>query len=99
MQVCENMQKVRDRLDELGIKWTDKSDAYITRTHLWIKGQRWSIVNGLGTYGGISIRRMPDGSYQHHNKGLLEVQIGMQEEPIGHLAAYDVLTMIYRELF
>lgn len=78
MEICEEMQKLRDWLDENKIEWEDHSETstddkeynpWICRTWFDIKNKRISVINGYYTYGGISII---DGK----NEGLLEVMGG-----------------------
>jgi len=86
--VCEEMQKLRDGLDERKIPWkdlTDKDALWICRTHFWIKGDRWSVVHGYGSYGGFSIFEK--------DKQLLECMYG-GNEPDGWLTADEVLKMV-----
>lgn len=74
MQVCKEMQKLRDWLDENKIPWEDVSEDFcrfnlnkiehemwICRTHFNIKGHKVSVINGYGTYGGVrnNLRRKP----------------------------------------
>ena len=86
--VCEEMQKLRDGLDERKIPWkdlTDKDGLWICRTHFRINGDRWSVVHGFGTYGGFS----------HFSKDskLLECMAGKMD-PVGWLTASDVFKMM-----
>lgn len=61
-RICYEMQKLRNMLDEKGIKWTDMSDEYddpfggwfIHRTHFDYAGKHISVVHGYGTYGGLT---------------------------------------------
>lgn len=86
--ICDEMQKLRDGLDERNIPWndlTDKDDLWICRTHFWIKGDRWSVIHGFGSYGGFN-------SFEK-DKQLLECKYG-GNEPIGWLTADEVLKMV-----
>ena len=70
MEVCEEMQKLRDWLDENGINWEDNSEDFsrympsnlvseykmwTVRTQFKIKNDFISVINGHGTYGGYGI--------------------------------------------
>lgn len=81
MEVCEEMQKLRDWLDENGINWEDNSEDFsrympsnlvseykmwTVRTQFKIKNDFISVINGHGTYGGYGI-------ISEENQGLLEV--------------------------
>ena len=63
----DEMTKLRDGLTAKGIKWCDKSDDFIRRTHFYVKGVRWSAIIGYGTYGSLT--------------GLLELMIGGYNDP------------------
>ena len=90
MTVCEEMQKLRDYLDSKKIEWIDKSDdwemGWICRTHFDYKGNHWSVINGLGTYGGFY-------HDEKHNAKLLELMVSCVNdgEPVGYLKAEDVI--------
>jgi len=90
MIVCEEMQKLRDYLDSKKIEWIDKSDdwemGWICRTHFDYKGNHWSVINGLGTYGGFYIN-------EKSNYGVLELMVDCVNggEPVGYLKAEDVI--------
>ena len=57
--VVEEMKKFRELLDQNGIEWIDDSEE--ERDDVWIcrtkskNHDRWSVINGIGTYGGYSI--------------------------------------------
>ena len=80
MEVCKEMQKLRDWLDENEICWEDVSEDFgkgipseidyelwICRTHFEVKGHEISVINGYGTYGGY-------GLFSKDNNGLLETK-------------------------
>ena len=64
MIIVEEMQKLRDWLDEHNIEWVDKSEEpvyleyfhrysfWMCRTHFDINGKHVSVINGYGSYGG-----------------------------------------------
>ena len=94
MEICKEMVKLRKYLDEEGIEWLDASSharLWICRTHFWVNGYRWSVVNGYGTYGGKGIL-----NENNHNQGLLELMCNYVNggEPVGWLKAYDVIDYI-----
>ena len=64
-------------------------DGGIDRTHFYHRGFKWSIVNGFGTYGGISFRH-------GINQGKLELASNAVNcgEPIGYLAAKDCIELV-----
>lgn len=99
MEVCEEMQKLRDWLDENNIDWEDASEDYfkgsiddfwICRTWFEIKGKKISVINGHGTWGGI---RFLDGK----NEGLLET-MGLDDDVIGYMTADEVIAAISEKL-
>lgn len=85
----QEMIKLRQMLDDMGIKWEDVSSHYevkeitidlsIYRTHFEHKGRHISVIIGHGTYGG--------------NEGLLEMWDG-NGEPEGYLTAEEVIERI-----
>jgi hypothetical protein len=80
--MVEEMVKLRQMLNEHHIKWVDKSDMQIDRTHFYYRGFHWSVVNGYGTYG--------------EDEGLLELMSNAVNggEPIGYLTADEVMKMV-----
>lgn len=94
----EEMLKIRKYLDEHKIEWEDKSDEFICRTHFWIEGYKWSVVNGRGTYGGVDICLKP-----YKNQNLLECWAApFGEDPSGWLTADDIIKKLeetYKETF
>lgn len=90
--MCEEMIKLRKWLDKQGIKWWDKSETYderffIHRTKFIVDDREFSVINGYGTYGGIS-------SQYRKNVGLLEMWVDYKGEPKGYLTADDVIREI-----
>ena len=85
-EVCQEMQKFRDWLDQNNINWDDRSDKYISRTHVKTDDHFYSIVNGVGTYGGETIGT-------DYNHGLLEIMID-SNEPIGWQKAEQVIELV-----
>ena len=96
-EIVEEMQKLREWLDQNGIEWKDISDEHfcylwIVRTHFTYKDRHISVINGYGTYGGFN-------HFETDNKGLLEMMIGEIDEnsvnePIGYLTADQVITYL-----
>lgn len=94
-EICPEMLKLRDMLDELNIDWDDDSDSLtpktigcrIYRTHIYYKGDRYSVVYGYGTYGGWG--RFP----RTEDPQLLELMIN-REEPTGWHTAEDVIKIM-----
>lgn len=89
MVACREMEILRIFLTEEDIQWVDKSDELICRTHFDFQKKHYSVINGLGTYGG----QMNGSKY---NQGLLEVMID-SDEPIGYLTAEEVVKLMYGE--
>lgn len=91
MEICAEMQKLREYLDSHDIKWRDSSDDFtewwMCRTKFEIKGNSFSVINGFGSYGGVLIGRS-------RNQGLLECWINEKGEPTGYLTAEDVIKEI-----
>lgn len=100
-EVCEEMQKLRNYLDEHNIKWRDESDKgvfarkdnvdfsiyWMCRTKFEIKGNEFSVINGIGSYGGCLYAGAK-------NNGLLECWINQKGEPEGYLKADDVIKKV-----
>lgn len=92
MEICAEMQKLREYLDTHDIKWRDHSDApfsewWMCRTKFEVNGNSFSVINGVGSYGGAVI-----GS--NRNQGLLEYWINEKGEPTGYSTAEDVIKEI-----
>ena len=83
------MIKFRNLLDQHNIRWIDKSDEIIDRTHLNYRNYHFSVVNGLGTYGGYMI-------YESKNRGLLELMSNAinEGEPVGQLTAEEAFKIV-----
>lgn len=100
MDVCHEMQKLRNWLDAHGIQWHDASEDisrpeyawWICRTHFKIGKEQWSVINGHGTYGGIDY-------LTGVNAGLLEIMgPHMHESVTGHLTASAVEAILRRSI-
>ena len=97
MEVCNEMQKLRNWLDEKQIEWEDLSqqpeeqckDLWICRTRFKYSGKHWSVINGFGSYGGFN-------SLHKHNEGLLEIW-DMEDEPKGWMTAEEAIAIIKGE--
>ena len=87
--MVEEMTKFREHLSDIGVAWWDESDELIDRTKFEHRGTRWSVVNGIGTYGGV-YWGTPG------NLGLLEAY-NFIDEPIGCLTAGDAVQLIFKE--
>lgn len=92
MNVTKEMQLLRDKLDEMGVKWIDASDCcgnhVITRTLFCDEeGAVWSAIHGFGTMGGYNGMRT--------DEDLLEIWNGIGE-PIGYLTAKEALNIIFK---
>lgn len=90
-KLCREMVKVRFFLKCKKISWFDDSmtyddEHYVHRTKFWLQGHEFSVINGIGTYGGAV-----DVGYK--NMGLLELRID-EREPVGSLLAVDVIAKI-----
>lgn len=94
MEVVEEMKKLRELLDEKQIVWEDKSDVFgpsempcnwICRTWFKYHGKRVSCINGLGTYGGYDFEK---------NRGLIEMMIWGEDDPIGYLTAENCIEIL-----
>ena len=100
MKICEEMQKLRQMLDEKNIPWHDASEVmsedkewpmWICRTHFEYKGLKISVANGFGTYGGWFGAN--PGTTEEENMGLLEIMIE-DNEPVGWLKAEDIMEIL-----
>lgn len=94
--LCLEMEKLRTRLDEMGIAWTDHSDYDsehstfdICRTRFTYNGTDWSVIHGHGSYGGWH-------TFNPADPGLLEAYAIHEEgaDPEGHLTADEVIHLI-----
>lgn len=84
MEVCEEMQLLRNYLDVKKIPWRDDSEEFKTSTkdfEMWIcrtnfefKSHHVSVINGFGTYGGWNGANGSD-----VNLGKLEMMIDENE--------------------
>lgn len=89
------MQKLRTWLKSKGIKYYDAScvsdDFWICRTHFNLYGSKFSVINGMGTYGGM------DPAHEY-NADLLEIMSSQINggEPIGFLNAEQTIEEIER---
>lgn len=102
MEVCKEMQILRDWLDKNKIEWKDASEDFssnilgkidhemwICRTHFKIKKHSISVINGYGTYGGYGI-------VSSDNQGLLET-MGLwygDDSVKGYLTADEVINKV-----
>lgn len=100
MKICEEMQKLRQMLDEKNIPWHDASEVmsedkewpmWICRTHIEYNGHKISVANGFGTYGGWYGAN--PGMTENENMGLLEIMIE-DNEPVGWLKAEDIMEIL-----
>ena len=106
MEICEEMQKLRDWLDENGINWEDNSEdlsrhmpsdlvpeyeMWIVRTQFKIKNDFISVINGHGTYGGYGI-------ISEENQGLLEV-MGLWNGIRGGMTCEEITEKITAKYF
>ena len=90
--VCDEMKKLRKMLDDRGIEWHDDSasdeEYWMCNTRIDIGRKHYSIINGVGSYGGVSL-------LSGKNYGLLEAwDFTTKNEPKGSLTAEQVLTYI-----
>lgn len=85
-EICDEMKKLRQELTNRDIEWHDLTDGMICRTNFEIDGKEHSVINGIGTYGGIDFA-------EKKNKGLLEYY-EMKDDPVGYLTAKDVLDIL-----
>jgi hypothetical protein len=93
MEVCKEMKKLREILDNAGIEWSnasqDNSEWPICRTHFKIGRKEWSVINGAGTYGGYNP------FLGQENAGLLEVWDNIKaNEPEGWKTAEEVAEIV-----
>lgn len=86
--IVDEMKKFRELLDKNGIEWIDDSEE--ERDDVWIcrtkskNHDRWSVINGIGTYGGYSIGEK--------NEGLLEVML--DDEVLGYCKAEESYKLV-----
>lgn len=96
MEICEEMQILRDWLDKNNIEWEDASEDFdedkeysfwMCRTWFRINGKRISVINGYGSYGGVNV-------LGGENEGLLEAMGLIGDDVIGHMTAGEVIVAI-----
>ena len=87
---CEELNRLAKGLKERKIPWEDCSDYMIERIHFGVHGNKWSVINGRGTYGGYIAN-------PEKNRGLIELCESGQD-PEGNLEAADVLKKVDAEL-
>jgi len=91
VEICTEMTKLREYLDAHDIKWRDDSEdftlCWMCRTKFDIRGNEFSVINGVGSYGGVN-------AGCNYNQGLLELWINEKGEPTGYLKAEDVIKEI-----
>lgn len=88
--VCEEMQKLRKYLEENNIEYQDISESYMCRTIFVYKKKRISVINGLGSYGGVDI-------HTGENRGFLEVWgKPFGKNPVGHLTADNIIATLWK---
>ena len=86
--IVDEMKKFRELLDKNGIEWVDDSEE--ERDDVWIcrtrskNHDRWSVINGIGSYGGYSIGEK--------NEGLLEVML--DGEILGYCKAKEAYKLV-----
>ena len=97
MELCKQMQQLRYLLDKKNIEWEDDTEVennhiWISRTYFTYKNNNYSVINGFGTYGGISY-------VEGKNHGLLELMCpGVNNgEPLGWLTAEECIKVIEGE--
>lgn len=90
-EIVPEMKKLRNWLDEQKIDWVDESDNlkdfFMCRTHFIYKDKHISVVNGFGSYGGISFAE------NRKNMGFLEFY-DMETKPHGWLTCDDVIELL-----
>lgn len=96
--VCKEMKKLRKWLDDNKIPWLDASDCsklggqvswWMCRTHFRIKDDEVSVINGYGSYGGITPYRG-----KGKNQGLLEIMCSWIPDVTGYLTADEVIKIM-----
>lgn len=93
MIICKEMNKLRQYLDDKGIKWKDESiellNLWICGTHFEINNCIWLVTNGYGTYGGWK-------GIEESNENLLELKTNAVNNGylVGWLTADNVIGYI-----
>ena len=89
-EICAEMQKLRNYLNENNIPWEDGSEDkpmfWMCRTRFDIGDRNFSVINGYGSYGGLG--------WHGKNQGLLECWINQKGEPEGYLTADEIIAKI-----
>lgn len=90
-EMCPEMLKLRDMLDEMNIDWEDDSDSpgeyMIYRTHFYYNEDAYSVIYEYGTYGGWN--RFPE----KEDPQLLELMIN-NDEATGGYTAEDIINIM-----
>ena len=91
--MTEELEKFRLELVKRGIQYTDASTPEIQgmridRIHFFYQDRHYSVIHGIGTYGGLN-------KYTRKDNGLLEVYGGKYDDPVGFLTADDVVKLIF----
>lgn len=107
MYICNEMQKLRNWLGKNSICWEDVSTDYsqlkeqmndpdfpdlsMCRTHFTINGDKVSVINGWGSYGG-------NDWHTGERLGLLEIRADKinDGQPIGWLTADEVISELVK---
>ena len=88
---CPEMKKLRKKLDKENISWRDDSDKtsdmfWMCRTKFEYKGHNFSVIHGIGSYGGIYPGADIGGMF-------LEVMID-GNDPLGNCNAKDIMDLM-----
>lgn len=98
-EMCPEMLKLRNILDEMNIDWEDDSDPLtsttieyrIYRTRFYKNCDRYSVIYGFGTYGGWNC--LSECLSEKEDPKLLELMIN-DEEPTGYHTANDIIVIM-----
>ncbi len=103
MEVCEEMKKLREALDDMKIPWEDHSEEYDSDFPIWFcrtwfhcEGKLYSVINGFATYGGWF--GINPGIEEKDNLGLLELMSPESDGPIGFLTAEEIIKKIKEKM-
>lgn len=88
--MTKEMQLLRQMLEENGIPYGDNSQGEplpMTRTYFSYNGNQYSVIHGNGSYGGWD-------SFNQKDKGLLEMMVNKDGNPIGYLKAEEIMKFV-----
>ena len=97
VEMSQEMVDFRKLLDEAAIDWEDRSDVNpwctIYRTHFWSRGNKYSVIHGYGSYGGVD-------PFTQYDEGMLELMSSAVNDgyPVGYLTARKAYELVQESI-